>query len=508
MQGIPPELVSISNPDIKRLWTEFSKLTGSSQGTTLRGLLCLCTKSQLSEISTYIQPLLRIDFISGLPSELCFKILSFLDGSSLCRAAQVSKTWNRMADDDAIWHRMCAQHIGTKCAKCGWGLPLLNRKRKLHTNSMYTSNGHSHHIEKKTRNLTESWASTTKTSQEPLLQDHDSNVKSDGKGSSNAYLRPWKELYSERVFVERNWRKGSYITRHLKGHTDGIMCLQFDDANSLLVTGSFDRTIRIWDVDTAECLSVLVGHAACVRAVQFDNAKLVSGSMDHTLKIWNLRTGACIRTLEGHSDGILCLNFNDQILASGSVDSSIRVWNFSTGKSFVLEGHRDWVNQVEIWDNRLLSCSDDTTVKLWDLETRQCLRTFEGHVGQIQSFAGSISKLLIPNNLSDPLMGKLITASLDSTLKVWDLATARCIQTLFGHVEGVWCVAFDSLRIVSGAQDATIKIWDAESGSCLHTLMGNCGVVNCLCLSDTKIISGNENGEIIIWDFSKLPSNG
>jgi F-box/WD-40 domain protein MET30 len=74
------------------------------------------------------------------------------------------------------------------------------------------------------------------------------------------------------------------------------MCVQFCDAANVVMTGSYDKTIRIWNLETGELLRILKGHTRCVRALQFDEAKLVTGSMDHTLKIWDWRIGTCIRT--------------------------------------------------------------------------------------------------------------------------------------------------------------------------------------------------------------------
>jgi F-box/WD-40 domain protein MET30 len=107
--------------------------------------------------------------------------------------------------------------------------------------------------------------------------------------------------------------------------------------------------------------------------------------MDHTLKIWSLQTGQCIRTLEGHTDGIVSLHFDSKILASGSVDTTVKVWNFETGECCTLRGHTDWVNSVRIYQQSMLvSGSDDTTIRLWDLNTRTCIRVIQGHVGQVQ----------------------------------------------------------------------------------------------------------------------------
>ncbi|EXX79567.1 Met30p [Rhizophagus irregularis DAOM 197198w] len=69
--------------------------------------------------------------------------------------------------------------------------------------------------------------------------------------------RPWKEVYSERLVVERNWRKGRYTVRSIKGHTDGILCLQFNEEYNRLITGSLDKTVRVWNLDTGELIHVL-----------------------------------------------------------------------------------------------------------------------------------------------------------------------------------------------------------------------------------------------------------
>jgi F-box/WD-40 domain protein MET30 len=89
----------------------------------------LISSSQLSHLSDQLNEIIRVDPFSLLPREVNLRILGYLDAISLGRAAQVSKTWKALADDDLLWRRMCGQHIDRKCEKCGWGLPLLERRR-------------------------------------------------------------------------------------------------------------------------------------------------------------------------------------------------------------------------------------------------------------------------------------------------------------------------------------------------------------------------------------------
>src|SRR6266498_855899 len=267
---------------ITHIWSLFSSVPPRNRCLILQGLFRQCCLSQLSVLSNNLKDLIRIDFICSLPREISYKILSYLDATSLCCAAQVSKSWKCMADDDVVWHKLCEQHIDKKCYKCGWGLPLLERGRRC------------------------------RNSRTAIRIQHD-----DVPSVIYPQTRPWKDVYRERLLVERNWRKGRYNIKILKGHTDGVLCLQFDDASNLLISGSLDNTVCVWNLETGEIVRVLRGHTRCVRALQFDEAKLITGSMDGTLRIWNYITGECVRTFT-HTSGIVSLHFDNNLLASSS----------------------------------------------------------------------------------------------------------------------------------------------------------------------------------------------
>lgn len=540
----------------------------------------MCCSSQLSMLAEQVPQLIRIDPFFVLPREISLQVLKYVDAISLTRAAQVSRHWRSLADDDILWRNMCEQHIEKRCTKCGWGLPLLEKKRisahktgttfsRLGTGSKrpLPFDDDSGHASTSTSTISGSSGLESGSKKRKVVHSHlaalariPSFSSSPGTSQDHVYLsdsdtesplldaspnvtgalttRPWKDVYSERLTVERNWRRGRYHVRILKGHADGIMCIQINEQLThpnfpVLITGSYDRTVRVWNLETGEEMLCLRGHARAIRALQFDEAKLITGSMDRTLKVWNWRTGKCIRTLEGHTEGVVCLTFDDNILASGSVDKTVKVWNFRTGECFTLRGHRDWVNAVTIWDGNsvapshhdveavsqggcvpeidlgkmLFSASDDGTIRLWNLATRSCARQFEGHVGQVQSIrlvyvdydglnedqdgessksstdglkppqpreregtpglsrpTGTGSHLHSTPSQSVPSMHKrgphplLISGSLDNTLKLWDIESGAPLQTYFGHIEGVWAVVSDKLRLVSASHDRTIKV--------------------------------------------------
>lgn len=569
------ELPTEDKAAITHIWSLFSAAPADQRILILRGLLSTCCMPQLSFIHDAIKPLLRIDFLSILPREISLQIFFYLDAKSLCHAAQVSHNWKTLADDDALWHRMCEQHIDKKCTKCGWGLPLLNKRRTATTikrpliepsdaplrtacgPSSIPRNAVEQEVVVEHPNKKSKIDKETTTSFNNIFDGTNTLIENGAclPPPPSPSRRPWKDVYSERLVVERNWRNNKYKLRVLSGHTDGVMCVQFCDGSNILMTGSYDKTIRIWCLETGQLIRTLTGHTRCVRALQFDEAKLVTGSMDQTLKIWNWQTGKCIRTLEGHTGGVLSLNFNSRLMASGSTDHTIRVWNFSAGECCTLTGHTEWVNSVRFCQEGtiLVSASDDSTIRLWDVQKRSCMQVLNGHVGQVQiavpspigfthrfdteeddGYLNTLNRTstlpeLQPgcateSNNSNQLSRKnatkkeststavssknpiIISGSLDNTIKLWDMITGKCIRTLFGHVEGVWSLAYDTLRIVSGSHDKTIRVWDLGSGKCMYALEGHGGPVTAVGLSDTKIISTSDDGDIRIWDYGVLHS--
>ncbi|KAF8334328.1 WD40 repeat-like protein [Cantharellus anzutake] len=563
---------------VSTLWSMFSSSTHAHRQIILQGLLTMCCSSQLSLLNEQVPQLLRIDPFLAFPREVSLQVLKYLDATSLTRAARVSKLWKSIAYDDILWRNMCEQHIEKTCTRCGWGLPLLERKR-LKARKMQAASSPSPGFEKRQSCDGDGSASggSPSAKRRKLSESPDPVPQSSPAACISAVLdtptRPWKEVYSERVKVEKNWRHGKYFVRTLKGHTNGVMCLQYSDTLShpnfpILMTGSFDRTVRIWNVETGREIGCLRGHQRAIRALQFDEAKLITGSMDKTLKIWNWRTGECIRTLEGHAEGVICLTFDDDVLVSGSVDATVRIWNFRTGAFHTLRGHRDWINAVVLWDGKpvptpgdcdvsdidsaklLFSASDDGAIRLWDLPTRECIREFTGHMAQVQSIklayvedddggseSGSIPSLHLGPPVTRPVthweeraaahlnegestpltstaVGELfsprkrgpyavlMSGSLDNTMKMWDIESATCLKTYFGHIEGLWAVDVDKRHLVSASHDRTIKIWNREEALCRHTLVGHRAAATCLKITDDKIFSGSDDGDIRIWCFA------
>lgn len=74
-----------------------------------------------------------------------------------------------------------------------------------------------------------------------------------------------------------------------------------------VVSGSRDATLRVWDIETGQCLHVLMGHVAAVRCVQYDGRRVVSGAYDFMVKVWDPETETCLHTLQGHTNRVYSL---------------------------------------------------------------------------------------------------------------------------------------------------------------------------------------------------------
>lgn len=126
-------------------------------------------------------------------------------------------------------------------------------------------------------------------------------------------------------------------------------------------------------------------------------------------------------------------------------------------RNSILKGHQGNVTSVVFSsdDNRILSASTDYTIRVWDVKTGACLNVMEGHSGEVLSAF---------YNQDD---SKIVSASADKTIRIWNSISGKCICVLRGHTETVKCAAFcsDGSRIVSGSVDNTIRIWDSDTGN-------------------------------------------
>ena len=282
----------------------------------------------------------------------------------------------------------------------------------------------------------------------------------------------------------------------LEGHSARIESVAFSHDAPRLASASYDKTFRLWDTSSGECLQMLEGHT--IVSYSHRTSQLASASYNNTVKIWDTNSGRCLQTFEGHNNPIASVAFSHDStrLASASIDKTVRIWETNSGKCLhTVEGHSDTVGSVIFSHDstRLASASLDGTIKVWAVSCGQCLQTLIGHSDSVESIAFSHNSAL------------LASASDDKTVKIWDTVSGECLRTLKGHSNEVTSVAFssESTRLASASFDRTVRVWAVGSGQCLQTLRGHSYGVESVAFSHTgfdQLASASRDGTIKIWD--------
>ena len=279
----------------------------------------------------------------------------------------------------------------------------------------------------------------------------------------------------------------------IEGHNNKIACL-IELSSGKIATGSYDKTIKIWNLDNYECEKTITEEGIVFCLLEFEPNILLSGTEKNTIQLWNINNydyDAKLHSFEGHSLWVNNLvKCNSQKFASCSNDSEIRIWNYISKEcENILKGHTNCIlSMTMLKDGRLCSASADCTIKIWNLETNICEETLEGHNGIVKCVYG----------LSN---GYIASGSNDKSIIIWN---ADCIVTrLEGHTESVRdiCQINDNL-IASSSFDRTIKIWDLNSGKCLNTLQGHTlNVIGIIYLKNSRhLISCSNDKTIKIWE--------
>jgi WD40 repeat protein len=303
-------------------------------------------------------------------------------------------------------------------------------------------------------------------------------------------------------------RSSLALERTLTGHTSIVISVAVTPDGTKIVSGSWDGTIRVWDVVTGELLGEPLswdsGEVTSL-AVTPDGTKIVSGGSDKTIRVWDLATGAPVgEPLAGHTSWVtsVAVTPDGTRIVSGSHDNTVRVWDLVTGAPVgqPLTGHTSSMNSVTVTPDgtKIVSGSSDTTIRVWDLATGAPVgEPLTGHSGWVMSLA------VTPDGT------KIVSGGgSDGTIRVWDLATGAPVgEPLTGHSAWVMCLAVtpDGTKIVSGGSDGIIWVWDLVTGTRVgEPLIGHNLMVQSLAVTPdgSRIVSGGFDCNILLWDLA------
>ena len=341
-------------------------------------------------------------------------------------------------------------------------------------------------------------------------------------------------------------RAVSRCTSSIPGHGEAILATAFSPkTSSRLVTGSGDSSARLLDTDTGTPIRTLKGHTGWVLVVSWspDDTIIATGSMDKTVRLWDPTTGESMgQPMKGHSKWITALAWEPYHLqipgrprvASSSKDATIRIRDIVNRRiEIVLSGHKDNVSCVRWGGTGLIyTSSHDKTIKIWDASKGTLTQTLSKHGHWVNHLALSTDHVLrnafydhtgdVPPTqegkmtkakaqfkkaatVNNQIVERLVSASDDCTIFLWEPSKSKePVARLLGHQKQVNHVTFspDGRYIASSGWDNHVKLWNGRDGTFVATLRGHVGPVYMSCFSaDSRLlVSGSKDTTLKVWD--------
>lgn len=240
----------------------------------------------------------------------------------------------------------------------------------------------------------------------------------------------------------------------LSGHQGGVWCMQV--VGDILITGSTDRTIAVWNVRSMAKQLDLIGHASTIRSLKVHDQYVISGSRDGVIRVWEWSTGRCVHCLLGHSGSIRCLDIYKDVRHN---------------RSFVISG------------------SYDETAIIWDLQSGRQLYKLEGHSGRLYALA--VYKHFV------------FTAGMDHRVKKWNILTGECVHDIYTSQTLIGMMAQHGHYLATGSTDGKVCVFDGDRGELLYTIQIEPNNDNSIATPPSiTSISMNDNFIIVTSDTS------
>ncbi len=298
----------------------------------------------------------------------------------------------------------------------------------------------------------------------------------------------------------RVWEPATGTSRHtLSGHTDWVWPVELDADGSRVAVGDSSGTVRLWDTAAGTVRATFGGHATRVWTAAFHPAGrlLATGDESGTARLWDTATGELRHELPcGGPVYRLAFSPTGDLLVTGGDTGTVRLWDPASGALVEdLVGHEGAVYTVDFRPDGTLIATGDVqgVVRVWGRPGSGIRRIVTRHSGAVYRVRFS------------PDGSLLATGDSGSVLRLLDPDTGELRQELTGHRGSVWPMAFrpDGGQVATSSNDGTARMWDPATGACVRTLVGLGRRLSAVRFSPdghTLATSGND-GTVRLWDW-------
>ncbi len=290
---------------------------------------------------------------------------------------------------------------------------------------------------------------------------------------------------------------------HILKHTDTVNSVALSPDNQTIVSGSNDRTIKVWDLQSGKLIHSLSSHSSSVYSVGIskDSQTIVSGNQDGAVRVWSLLTGKEIRNLSGHRSAVFSVSISSdsKTVISGGEDKIVRIWDLETSELVhSLSGHSNWIRAVAINPDSkyVVSGGDDMEIKVWDCSSGTLIRNLRGHSRWIRTLAFNTTN------------GTLVSSGDDAKIKIWNISSGELLRTVSEFVlDRMYCVSVspDGRFIIGCGRDKRIKIWSLDTWKLPQSISGHSNQINSVVCSSSGsfIVSGSSDNTLRVWKSLK-----
>ncbi|KAL4648602.1 CMT1A duplicated region transcript 1 protein [Arapaima gigas] len=468
---VTSETVHDQDPGLQKEPKRDSVGTASGDAESLHSedlVLTVDTRSSqlLSGVSRYR------DFIRGLPVHLAKRILGLLDKEALLSCLYVSQHWRHLTEEVCVDFEF---------------------KRILENRAMIVQGSSTSRPNPVYANIREVLVPMGEEEKHLQFTEHTFNLSRE-----RGFMQLYAGVNTKVVEMEeRNVYCGAYNLLLLSDRKEPQRAVDYN-GGQLVAVGSKDRLVRLLEVDTAkEVPPVMRGHTGNIRAVLLCEERnlVISASYDLSIRCWNLKTGVCMMLFRGHSGTITCLGLHGDNLVSGAKDCKVKVWNLVTGKCYekLKFQHSDHILCVKMDGNVVLSGCQKGQVKMWRLKTATLIKSFDAHEGSV--------RCLFLNQWH------ILSGGVDGCVKAWSTSCQfqKSLVT-YRHPKEVLALEFLFLRVITGCVDGKIRIFNFLTGDCLRILKGGrrLSPVLSLHVHHSKIVV-NTKSSMVLLQFAEVP---